>query len=131
MTIVDTTLGIFSFPLFVSKGRAGKGKFAGLYDKEDLNNNVATNAGRSGGVQLVLKQPMSRDFKRRLTVGDEITKALIRQATMKDRALLTTGRTLQKTRRCCSSKWQERSFDRNDESGQVTELDPSGQKMED
>jgi hypothetical protein len=38
---------------------------------------------------------MSRDFKRHLTVDDEITKALIQQATMKDRALLT-GRTLKK-----------------------------------
>jgi hypothetical protein len=28
---------------------AGKGIFAGLYDKEDLNNYVATNAGRSAG----------------------------------------------------------------------------------
>ena len=74
---------------------AGKGIFAGLYDKEDLNNNVATNAGRSGAVQLVLKPSLSRDFKRRLTVGDEITKELLQQATKKDKALLNE-RTIKK-----------------------------------
>jgi hypothetical protein len=74
---------------------AGKGIFAGLYDKEDLNNNVTTNAGRSEGIQLVLKSSMSRDLKRRLTVGDEITKALIQQASKRGRTLLS-GRTLKK-----------------------------------
>jgi hypothetical protein len=111
---------------------AGKGIFEVLYNnKEDLNKNVATNAGRrSGTVQLVLKPSMSRDIKRRLTVGNEITEALLQQATMKDRALLT-GRTLKK---------QDDADIRNDKKplsiavmylAKKNELDPSGQKVED
>jgi hypothetical protein len=109
---------------------AGKGIFTGLYDKEDLNNNVATNVGRSVGVQLVLKPSMSRDFKRRLTVGDEITKALIQQATKRNRALLSS-RTL---------KTQDDAVIRNGKKAlsialnyldKTSELDPSSQKMED
>jgi hypothetical protein len=33
----------------VDQSIAGKGIFAGFYDKEDLNNHIATNAGRGMG----------------------------------------------------------------------------------
>ena len=109
---------------------AGKGVFAGLYDKEDLNNNVASNAGRSEGTQLVLKPSVSRDLKRRLTVGEEITKALIQQLSKTGKALVT-GRTLKK---------QDDAVIRNGKKAlsialkyldKKSELEPSGQKMED
>jgi hypothetical protein len=109
---------------------ARKGVFVGLYDKEDLHNNVASNAERSGGIQLVLKPSLSRDFKRRLTVGDEITKALIQQASKSSEALLT-GRTI---------KQQDDAVIQNGKKAlsialkyldKKSELDPSGNKMED
>jgi hypothetical protein len=73
----------------------GKGQFSGLYDTDDLVINAATNEERNEGVQLILKPSMSRHFKKRLTVGDEITKALIEQACLTRKGLLT-GRTLKK-----------------------------------
>jgi hypothetical protein len=71
----------------------GTNQFSGLYDREDLEINDASNEERGQSERLVLKQKMHRESKR-LVVGKELTKEILQGSTLKRNAPLITGRTL-------------------------------------
>jgi len=80
---------------YLEQMTSGLNQFAGLYNKEDLEINEASNADRREAVRLVLKSYLHRENSKTYVVGQSnLTKKTLGQSTLKKNAPLINGRTL-------------------------------------